>query len=125
MRSQGYTRPLSVFKIRSTVRSKYARMSKEKMIKMLSLKSKFNVVISIVLVHMIVLFCYIGTDGRVIAAEVPRLAVNKDLLLKVAQWRDQGIGWIDIIGRLQPHTVPTGYTYCPWRPGTEIVVYLF
>ena len=29
MRSQGYTRPLSVFKIRSNVCSKYAKMSKK------------------------------------------------------------------------------------------------
>ena len=38
MRSQGYTRPLSVFKIRSNVRSKYAKMSKTKMLAMLSSK---------------------------------------------------------------------------------------
>ena len=36
LRSQGYTRPLSILKIRSTVRSKYAKMSKSRMIKMLS-----------------------------------------------------------------------------------------
>ena len=36
MRSQGYTRPLSIFKIRSNVRSKYAKMSRAKMLAMLS-----------------------------------------------------------------------------------------
>lgn len=36
MRSQGYTRPLSIFKIRSSIRSKYAKSSKKKMIDMLT-----------------------------------------------------------------------------------------
>lgn len=36
LRSQGYTRPLSIFKIRSTVRSKYARASKQRMRDMLT-----------------------------------------------------------------------------------------
>ena len=38
MRSQGYTRPLSILKIRSNVRSKYAKMSKKRMMSMLSSK---------------------------------------------------------------------------------------
>ena len=38
MRSQGYTRPLSVLKIRGDVRSKYARMSKQRMLGMLTPK---------------------------------------------------------------------------------------
>ena len=36
MRNNGYTRPLSVLKIRSDVRSKYARMSRKKMVAMLT-----------------------------------------------------------------------------------------
>lgn len=36
MRNQGYTRPLSIVKIRSNVRSKYAKMSRKQMISMLS-----------------------------------------------------------------------------------------
>jgi len=43
LRSQGYTRPLSIIKIRSTVRSKYAKMSKSRMIKMLSSQGFFHV----------------------------------------------------------------------------------
>ena len=36
MRNQGYTRLLSIFIIRSEIRSKYARMSKQKMLRMLT-----------------------------------------------------------------------------------------
>lgn len=36
LRSRGYTRPISVFAIRSDVRSKYARMSQKKMMSMLT-----------------------------------------------------------------------------------------
>ena len=40
MRSQGYTRPLSVLKIRSNVRSKYAKKSKQMMMQMLTPKMR-------------------------------------------------------------------------------------
>ena len=40
MRSQGYTRPLSILKIRSDVRSKFARLFKRKMMTMLTPKRK-------------------------------------------------------------------------------------
>ena len=43
MRSQGYSRPLSVLKIRSNVRSKYARMSKQRMLAMLTPKCKIGI----------------------------------------------------------------------------------
>ncbi|MCG8625902.1 MAG: hypothetical protein MJE68_28380, partial [Proteobacteria bacterium] len=36
MQNQGYTRPLSIIKIRGNVRLKYAKMSKKQMISMLS-----------------------------------------------------------------------------------------
>ena len=32
LRNQGYTRPLSIFKIRNDVRSKYVKMSKQRML---------------------------------------------------------------------------------------------
>ena len=47
MRSQGYTRPLSVLKIRSNVRSKYARMSKQRMLAMLTPKCEIFDIVSI------------------------------------------------------------------------------
>ena len=40
LRNQGYTRPLSILRIRSDVRSKYARMSKQAMLAMLTPKGE-------------------------------------------------------------------------------------
>ena len=42
LRNQGYTRPLSIFKIRNDVRSKYAKMSKQRMLSMLTPKRKMQ-----------------------------------------------------------------------------------
>lgn len=87
-------------------------MSKQKMIKMLSLKSDLVCCLAklIILIH-------IGTNDGKIVAETPNAAIDKGILLEIAQWKDQGIEWSDIICRLRPCTIPTGYTYCPWRPG--------
>ena len=38
LRNQGYTRPLSILRIRSDIRSRYARMSKQAMLAMLTPK---------------------------------------------------------------------------------------
>ena len=40
MRNRGYTRPLSIFQIRSDVRAKYSRLSKKTMLDMLSPERK-------------------------------------------------------------------------------------
>ena len=37
LRSNGYTRPLSVFKVRADTRGKYAKMGKKKMLRMITL----------------------------------------------------------------------------------------
>lgn len=42
LRSIGYTRPLSVLRIKSDVRSKYARMGKKKMMRMITPKGQPN-----------------------------------------------------------------------------------
>lgn len=60
---------------------------------------------------------HVGTNDGITVAEVPNVAIHEGILLEIAEWKDQGIEWSDIIRRLRPRTVPTGYTYCPWKPG--------
>lgn len=56
-------------------------------------------------------------------AEVENPAVSKVLLQEVSHWRDQGVGWKDIICRLRVRTVPFGYTHSPWKPGKPHSLY--
>ena len=55
-------------------------------------------------------------DGKRVA-NLPNAAVSEDLLAEVAALKDQGLEWSDIIARLRPQTVPSGYAYSPWKPG--------
>ena len=44
-RGMGYTRPLSILKIRADMRAKYARMGKKKLMQMITVHCKFTRVI--------------------------------------------------------------------------------
>lgn len=121
MRNQGYTRPLSILKIRSNVRSKYAKMSKKRMISMLSSTSK-RVNIPNALYMYVISYSVGTTDGRRVA-EVQNPAISQELLLEISRWRNDGIEWSDIISRLRPRTVPSGYAYSPWKAGKHYSVY--
>ena len=56
-------------------------------------------------------------DGTVVA-EKPNPAVPLDVLQKIYLWLSHDITFDDIIDRLRPHTVPSGYTYSSWKTGT-------
>ena len=47
LRNQGYTRPLSILRIRSDVRSKYAKMSKQVMTAMLTLEGEYMCIVGV------------------------------------------------------------------------------
>jgi hypothetical protein len=98
LRNRGYTRPLSVFAIRSDVRSKYARMSVATMKAMLTPE--------------------VCPNGQV-EAVLSNPAVPAALLTEISLWLSQGLQWNDIISRLRPRTVPPGYAYNSWKPGKE------
>ena len=55
-------------------------------------------------------------DGRLVA-EVLNPAVEESLLKEIWDLMANGISWKDIIQRLRPRTVPSGYAYCTWHPG--------
>ena len=50
-------------------------------------------------------------------ASVQNRAVSQSLLIEIAAWRDLGTEWNDIISRLRPRTVSSGYVYTPWKAG--------
>ena len=105
IRSQGYTRPLSVFKIRSVIRSKYAKTSKQRMNEYF-----FQTICFIPGYHLV------NATGQ-LTGKVKNHAVSVGLLQEILLWLAQDIDWSDIISRLRPRTVPSGYTFCLWKSG--------
>ena len=43
--------------------------------------------------------------------------VPQCVLQNILVWMRQGLNWKDIIQRLRPKTVPSGYVYHTWSPG--------
>ena len=115
MRSQGYSRPLSVLKIRSNVRSKYARMSKQRMLAMLTPKCKISILYQSGIhyyMHVQYMYTIVTTKGQTVG-----MVQNPEgVLVKISQWCAQGIEWSDVIVRLRPQTVPSGYAFSSWKP---------
>ena len=62
------------------------------------------------------MYTVVTTNGQTVGM-VPNPAVEEGVLVEISQWRGQGIEWSDIIARLRPRTVPSGYTFSPWKPG--------
>ena len=62
------------------------------------------------------LFSAVNSDGT-ITAEVSNPAVTQSLLKELLYWKTEHCTDRDIIGRLRPRTVPTGYEYTTWYPG--------
>ena len=48
--------------------------------------------------------------------------VNKDLLTEILKLKRQDFEWKDILSRLRPQTVPSGYTYHPRKTGMILKV---
>lgn len=58
-----------------------------------------------------------NTDGSV-TADVSNPAVNQILLAEILQWREDGCTEPDVVDRLRRRTVPDGYPYETWQPGS-------
>ena len=61
--------------------------------------------------------------GKVVATN-PHPSVNEDLLTEILYLKRQELEWKDILSRLRPRTVPSGYTYHPWKTGMIIIMYM-
>ena len=48
--------------------------------------------------------------------------VPQCVLQNILVWMRQGLNWKDIIQRLRPKTVPSGYVYHTWSPGVCVCV---
>ena len=117
MRNKGYTRPLSVLQIRSTIRAKYSRLSKKVMLEMLTTKRN-----SLGQVHVrfsLINFFYISVMANsLITCLKPSPFVSAQLLCEIHIWKEVlGLTWEDIISRLRPCTIPSGYKIHSWIPG--------
>lgn len=115
MRNSGYIRPLSVLNIRSDVRAKYGRLSKQTMLRMLTPMCKFcndgmmNVSDWI--------FIYVDSNEDLVS-QVANPAVSVTPLAEICQCQCEKMSWEEILKRLRLHTVPDGYEYHLWKPGT-------
>ena len=141
LRAVGYTRPLSIFKVRANVRAKYAKMGKMKLMKMITVNCEYSSTIItfykinyrgtkfIILTFVSkpnFLLCIATTllanaDGT-ITAETPSPSVPERLLKEIWQLRQSGLCYEDIIDRLRSRTVPQGYPIHSWKPGTVIII---
>jgi len=95
-RMKGYTRPLSILKLKTQARSKISRMSVSKLEKMLKPRDL--------------------SDGTVVAIE-PSPCVDTSLLEEIYTWEENGATFEDILERLRLRCVPPGYTPTPWSSG--------
>ncbi len=111
MRNRGYTRPISVFCIRSRVR---ARLSESTMLAMLTPKGILPLSSKIYYKR----YCFPVCANQLIVPEKPNSVVPPSLLCQVLLWRSvQSLSWDDIISRLRSRTVPSGYVYHAWKDG--------
>ncbi len=115
MRNRGYTRPISVFCIRSKIRAKYARLAESTMLAMLTPKGISTISINNYTLHLLL---FPVCASQLIVAEKPNSVVPPSLLCEVLLWRSvQSLSWDDILSRLRPRTVPSGYVYHAWKEG--------
>ena len=63
-------------------------------------------------------------DGT-IQAELDTGCIPQSVLQEIWLLRRQEIDFKDIVERLRPRTVPTGYTYHNWTPGMVANVYIY
>ena len=112
---------LSLFQIRSDVRSKYSRMSEKKMLKMITPQCRSLYVnitkYKLLIPYYVVKINHVGSSG-VISAQVHNPAVTRSLLNEIGQWKAEGCSDVDVITRLRLRTVPLGYEIHTWMAGS-------
>ena len=62
----------------------------------------------------------VGLPDSTVKAHRHNPAVTSLLLNEIWNWKQLGASIHDVICRLRPKTVPSGYTYKTWIPGTSI-----
>ena len=108
-RTKGFTRPLSVLRLRSDARKKFSNVSVSKMEQLLSPKGILNAQTS--------------SKHAYLHFEPPALSdgsipcVTPSLLDEIASWKNAGASLKDVVDRLRVRCVPSGYTPMPWSQG--------
>ena len=64
------------------------------------------------------------SDSTIVAAH-SNPAVPSSVLEEVYDWRQHGISMEDVVDRLRPRTVPTGYVFTNWKPGWFYIVHVY
>ena len=59
----------------------------------------------------------IGLEDGTITAVLPCKCISNDLLQEILIQQENGMIFTDIIDRLRPRTVPSGYSYHRWNTG--------
>ena len=63
--------------------------------------------------HVQYMYTIVTTKGQTVG-----MVQNPEgVLVEISQWCAQGIEWSDVIARLRPQTVPSGYAFSSWKPG--------
>lgn len=112
LRSNGYSRPLSVLKLKSDARTKYSKMGPKKLLDMLTPIGESHLSITTMFMHVREPCTCLGTDGGAVESNP---AVPNEVLVKIAHLKQDGISMEDIVSRLRSRTVPPGHAYHTWR----------
>lgn len=132
LRSMGCLRPVSVLKLKSNTRAKYAQMGKAKMMRMLSPICEYIVAymaLQCVLFHfastLYSLFIFLGTSTGDVVGEEDNCVVPREVLCEVLLLKKNGVTMEDIVSRLRCRTVPSGYSLHCWRTLSGIYRYMY
>ena len=120
LRTKGYTRPLSVLKIRVDVRNKYNRLRHSTLLSMLTPKCEKHIQCTprnahLTSMHMCTTHLVIMDGSLVSRYHVS--PVPASVLREIHDWMKRGITMERIIKQLRQKTVTSGYTFHTWKPG--------
>ena len=105
--TKGFTRPLSVLRLRSDARKKFSNVSVSKMEQLLSPKGILNAQS---------MHIYLRFEPPALSdGSIP--CVTPSLLDEIASWKNAGASLKDVVDRLRVRCVPSGYTPMPWSQG--------
>lgn len=113
-RTKGFSRIVSILRLRSEARKFSNTMPVSKMEKMLCPKGVMCVWILIHLSHDIM--PSVLSNGSVVAA-FPTPCVSQGVLEEIDSWKRAGASGNDVVDRLRLNCVPFGYTPMPWSAG--------
>ena len=63
-------------------------------------------------------------NGRLVA-QSPNPAVSYSLFAEIWKWMNEKASLMDVVVRLRPRTVPSGYKYHTWKAGTLTYMYMY